>query len=113
LTIFKGHDKDRVFALIDIALESLNDNDNQNSEWYTKIHHLAMVGILIVAFCKDSIKSWIRNIYSSKVRTGLGGNAGNKGGTALWFELDDTSLVFCNCHLESGQSKTYEWLDQM
>lgn len=70
-----------------------------------------MVGILIVAYCRDSVKSHIRNIYSSKVRTGLGGKAGNKGGTALRFELDDTSVVFCNCHLQSGQSKTFERLE--
>lgn len=61
-----------------------------------------MVGNLIVAFCKNSIKSWIKNISSSKVRTGLGGNAGNKGAVVLRFELDDTSIVLANGHLESG-----------
>ena len=61
-----------------------------------------MVGVLIVAFCKVSIKSRIKNISSSKVRTGLGGNTGNKGAVVLWFELDNTSIVLANAHLESG-----------
>jgi hypothetical protein len=98
--IFKGHDKDRVDALIDAALEGLNEQDP--SIQYAKFHHLAMVGVLIVAFCKNSIKNWIKNIHSSKVRTGMGGNTGNKGAVILWFELDDTSVVLANSHLESG-----------
>lgn len=72
-----------------------------------------MVGVLIVAFCKVSIKSRIKNISSSKVRTGLGGNTGNKGAVVLWFELDNTSIVLANAHLESGQSKVYERIEQI
>lgn len=111
-SIIKGHDKDRVNALIDIAQEGLNELDHESNDSYTKIHHFAMVGILIVAYCRDSVKSRIWNLTSSKVWTGFGGKAGNKGGVALRFDLDDTSIVFCNCHLESGQSKTQEWLEQ-
>jgi hypothetical protein len=42
----------------------------------------------------------------------MGGNAGNKGATILRFEIDDTSVVLCNSHLESGESKNYERINQ-
>jgi len=32
----------------------------------------------------------------------MGGNTGNKGAVVLRFELDDTSIVLANAHLESG-----------
>ena len=39
---------------------------------------------------------------TSKVKTGFGGNSGNKGAVTLRFNFDDSSLVFLNCHLSSG-----------
>jgi hypothetical protein len=67
-----------------------------------------MVGVLIVTFVKNSVKSHISNVYSSKVKTGMGGSAGNKGATVMRFEIDDTSVAIANAHLESGQSKIEE-----
>lgn len=39
---------------------------------------------------------------TSKVKTGFGGNSGNKGSVAIRFNFDDSSLSFINCHLASG-----------
>ena len=71
-----------------------------------------MVGILVVAFCKKEVRAHITNVYSSKVKTGMGGSAGNKGGTVLRFDLDDSPVAICNAHLESGQNKVEERIEQ-
>lgn len=83
-----------------MALEALNSQE-EGAE-YVRFHHQAMVGILVVAFCKREVRSHITNVYSSKVKTGMGGSAGNKGGTVLRFDLDDSPVAICNAHLESG-----------
>ena len=71
-----------------------------------------MVGVLIVGFCRESIRDRIKHVHSTKVKTGMSGKTGNKGATVLRFEIDDTSFIIANCHLESGQSKTEERVEQ-
>lgn len=63
-----------------------------------------MVGCLILLFVQDRLKTRIHNIRTSKVKTGFGGQSGNKGSVAIRFNIDDSSIVALNCHLSSGQS---------
>lgn len=63
-----------------------------------------LVGLYSCIFVKEVERSYIRNLNSSTVKTGLGGLHGNKGAIILRFTLDDTSLCFVNCHLAAGQS---------
>lgn len=62
-----------------------------------------MVGCLIFGFCWESIIPRIKNVQTSKVKTAFKGKVGNKGSVMIRFDLDDTSIVMANCHLESGQ----------
>lgn len=61
-----------------------------------------MVGCYIMLFTKDEYKNRVKNMKTSKVKTGFGGNSGNKGATTIRFNFDDSSMVFMNCHLTSG-----------
>jgi len=64
-----------------------------------------MVGCFILLFAKGELKNSIKNIRTSKVKTGFGGNGGNKGCVAIRFNYNESSFVFMNCHLSSHQNK--------
>lgn len=64
-----------------------------------------MVGCFIGLFVKAKLLSRIKDLKSTKIKTGLGGSAGNKGSVILRFKLDDTSIMLINCHLMSGKNK--------
>ena len=48
-----------------------------------------------------------------KVKTGAKGYAANKGAVSLRFNFDDSSFMFMNCHLTSGQSKVKQRVDDI
>jgi hypothetical protein len=50
----------------------------------------------------------VRLIKTVKVKTGAGGIAANKGSTSIRFNYFDTSFMFLNCHLASGQKEHAE-----
>lgn len=77
LNCLKGHDKARVDTLRDYAVDALADLDPRVS--YTFVTQCAMVGILTMMFCKEPILSKISDVHTTKVKTGFGGNMGNKG----------------------------------
>ena len=68
----------------------------------------SMVGLYIGVFAKQSFAGVISHIQHCKVKRGIKGMVGNKGGVLLRFTIKDTALCFINCHLESGQKKTPE-----
>lgn len=71
-----------------------------------------MVGLFIMVFCKENILDKISDVYTTKVKSGFGGNVGNKGAVAVRFNLEDTSMIFACVHLESGQKKELERIQQ-
>lgn len=85
----------------------------QKSGNYACLQTRAMVGCFILLFAKQELKNSFRNIRTSKVKTGFGGNGGNKGSVGIRFHLDDSSFVFINCHLSSHQHKFEERLDDL
>lgn len=101
INILKGHDKSRIEALKSFAIDGLNDLESGTS--YNFFGHSAMVGLLVMGFWKSHIVGNISDIQATKVKTGLGGNLGNKGAVLLRFNIDDTSVIAACAHLESGQ----------
>lgn len=77
---------------------------------YTCILKKVMFGCYIMLYArKDSFdQSSFKSLKSVKNRTGFKGMSANKGSTAIRFNFDDTSFMFMNCHLTSGQSKVKE-----
>jgi hypothetical protein len=55
----------------------------------------------------------MRELKTTKIKTGLGGSAGNKGAVVLRFKLDDTSILLMNCHLMSGKKKGSKRTDEL
>lgn len=72
-----------------------------------------MVGLYILLFARSKLKNRIKNLRTSKVKTGLGGNGGNKGAVAIRFNVDDSSFAFINVHLASDQNRIIERLDDL
>lgn len=72
-----------------------------------------MVGCYIIMFAKNIHLSKIKNIRKVKVKTGFSGMTGNKGSVGIRFNFEDTSFAFINCHLESGQNKIGERLENI
>lgn len=65
-----------------------------------------------MGFCRVDLESRISKAYTTKIRTGLCGSAGNKGGVGIRFNVDETSFILLNCHLESGKKKKKERVQQ-
>ena len=64
-----------------------------------------MVGLFLCIFISDEWKGSIRGVHSDMVKTGLGGQGGNKGGITIRVHLYETSLCFTCAHLAAGESK--------
>jgi hypothetical protein len=65
-----------------------------------------MVGCFIGLFVKNKLLAErFRELKTTKIKTGMGGSAGNKGAVIVRFKLDDTSIALVNCHLQSGNNK--------
>lgn len=83
--------------------------ENYGSHAYTVIKTDQMVGLFSCIFVRASdAKHRVRSIESNCVKTGLKvmnkSIHGNKGGIAIRFVFDHSSLCFVNCHLAAGQS---------
>ena len=65
----------------------------------------SMVGCFIGLFVKQKMLSRIRDLKTTKIKSGFGGSAGNKGAVIVRFKLDDTNVMLLNCHLMSGKKK--------
>jgi hypothetical protein len=94
--IFAGKNKARNALWERLIFEAL-----QYVADYDCIARQAMVGLLIFVFVKNTLKGRIRDIKTSKVKTGLGGSGGNKGAVAVRLTIDDSSFAFINVHLAS------------
>jgi hypothetical protein len=69
---------------------------------FTCMMRKVMFGCLILLFVRDDSINSVKKMCTSKVKTGAGGMAANKGSTSIRFNYEDTSLMFLNCHLTSG-----------
>ena len=49
----------------------------------------------------------------SKIKTGVWGSTGNNGAVVGRLKIEDTSIMFMNCHLMSGKNKGKHRLDEI
>lgn len=72
-----------------------------------------MMGLCIMAFCRSSVLQYINNLDKDEVKTGFGGNMGNKGSVIIRFDMHLTPIIIWWSHLESGQSNSESRVDDI
>jgi len=72
-----------------------------------------MVGCYLGIFVKATLVSRIGEVLVSKIKTGVWGSTGNKGAVVGRLKIDDTSIMFMNCHLMSGKNKGKLRIDEI
>ncbi|XP_071104406.1 synaptojanin-2-like [Haliotis cracherodii] len=75
---------------------------------YVQLTHIQLVGVVLYVFIRPHLAPFIRDVAIEKVKTGLGGAAGNKGGVAIRMLVHSTSVCFVCAHLAAGQSQVNE-----
>lgn len=90
----------------DFLVQTIANNYGHNA--YTVLKTDQLVGLFSCIFVRTSDMNRILVPESTSVKTGLKvmnkSIHGNKGGIAIRFVYDHTSLCFVNCHLAAGQS---------
>ena len=85
LNVMKGHKDKDCYKLIDQILDALNSTLKYGSSYHLA-SKIAMVGIILIVFSKVDLE----NVTTTKMRTGYGGIAGNKGAvvskTIIYYE---------------------------
>ena len=78
--------------------DSLNTGENN----YELLSSVSLVGLLLLLFCKPSIKGNVSDIGIHSIRTGVQGLAGNKGAVLMGFRFRGDDFCIINTHLRSG-----------
>lgn len=73
---------------------------------YQFVRALDLYGIYTILVSKKSVQTRIGDIATATFKL-PSSDTGNKGTTAIRLNIDDTSFVFLNCHLDNGQGQTF------
>lgn len=92
--ITKGKDENTAAIWHENIKSSLNKNGRGFE--FIALTQKVMVGLYIVVFIKSTVAHSVRGVKKFRVKTGLSGLTGNKGGVAVRFAIDDTSFSFIN-----------------
>lgn len=115
VSIWQGENVSRMTEweqLLRAAIESATDRKDPD-ERYVWLVAKGMVGCYLALFLKQKLLNRVTELKATKIKTGLGGSSGNKGGVIVRFKLDDTSILLMNCHLMSGKNKGKQRTDEM
>eukprot|EP00127_Corallochytrium_limacisporum_P002598 Clim_evm34s134 gene=Clim_evmTU34s134 len=75
---------------------------------YVLVRSEQLVGVGLFVFVKRSYTAHVRDMVVSKVKVGMHGLVGNKGGVACRMRLFDTRICFITAHLAAGQSNVHD-----
>ncbi|GCB68204.1 hypothetical protein scyTo_0013796, partial [Scyliorhinus torazame] len=67
-----------------------------------------LVGVCLYIFVRLQHVPYIREVAVDRVKTGMGGKTGNKGGVAVRLQFYSSTLCFVCAHLTAGQSQVKE-----
>lgn len=84
---------------------------NTRKEKRIFVQKVEMVGLMLIMFVADSWKHSIKSVQKDTVKTGMGGQFGNKGAVILRVRIFETSLCFVCAHLTAGYTKSKERMD--
>ncbi len=110
-SVIQGKDTERTFLWQSVFQRSLN-RDPAGVK-YMCIASKSMVGCLILVFTKETLQEKFTYIRTTKIKTGFGGQSGNKGAVGVRFNFNDSSFLFVNGHLTSGMKNTQQRLDDL
>ena len=75
---------------------------------YVGVRAEQMVGVLLLVYVRPQLAAEIKHLHVDTVKTGFGGNAGNKGGVAVRVRVGTAELCFINSHLAAGSKHCEE-----
>jgi hypothetical protein len=64
-----------------------------------------MVGLYTAVFVEEAWKGAVKGVQKDIVKTGAGGQLGNKGGAVVRLRIHDSTICLTNAHLSAGESK--------
>jgi hypothetical protein len=109
-SIICAKDKERMVQWESIVGSGLKKRTGQV---YGCLLRKVMFGCFVMLFVRQDNFKYISNMHSVKTQTGTKGLTANKGSTAIRFNFHDTSFMFMNCHLTSGQKKIKERISDL
>nr|KAG5702900.1 hypothetical protein BaRGS_034673 [Batillaria attramentaria] len=129
-SMVEGYDYDTPVDIFAVGFEEIVDLNASNimkasttnaNEWrkevmktisrdhkYVELVQIQLVGVILFIFFRPHLAPLIRDVAVDKVKTGLGGATGNKGGVGIRFLINSTSFCFVCAHLAAGQSNVTE-----
>ncbi|XP_044731936.1 inositol polyphosphate 5-phosphatase OCRL isoform X2 [Chrysoperla carnea] len=101
------------FQELDLSKETFIFNETRREEeWreavvnslhpgarYRQVALVRLVGMMLIVFVRYELFSYVSNVATDTVGTGIMGKMGNKGGVGIRLDLHNTSLCFVNSHL--------------
>ena len=107
-------DVERMHGWESLITRSLNYKANQTGTLrYGCLLRKVMLGCNIMLFVRSDHYNSIKNMHTVKIKTGTSGYTANKGSVAIRFNFEDTSFMFLNCHLCSGQKQVQQRLSEI
>lgn len=87
----------------------------QLGEPFLVLRSVGMVGLVVSVFVAERWAPSIRAVSGERIRSGLYGQAGNKGAVVVSFKVEETCICTASVHLESGQQakKAQERAEQL
>ena len=91
-----------------MALEQRVEGALSTGGRFIKVCGFGMVGLALLIYVQPWVARSLRQLRIDRVKTGLDGIGGNKGGVCARFLLGHMSVCFVNVHLASGQNAVVE-----
>ena len=110
-SVMCNKDEERILAWQKLTQAALHKR--MPGRKFACISRKVMFGCFIMLFVREDHFPHIKQIHTAKVKTGTNGMTANKGSTSLRFNYDDTSFMFLNCHLTSGEKKWQNRFDDL